>query len=154
MGILSTLLVNLHLLTLEMVQFQLDLMRNSGCKTRSCDVGIASSVVLVRCPSVVDNRFLDRELEASLASWIYIVALVRVMVLNFEVVIVRKVGWICHGWLLLWPLTLLWISGDGHGMDGMGHWVFIILGTMHLSLSCHEALHCDTVDRDSSCRRW
>lgn len=60
MGVHSTLVVDQHLLALELVQLQLDLMRNRRGQALCRDVGVAAAVVLVRGPGLV-HRGLGRE---------------------------------------------------------------------------------------------
>lgn len=62
MGVQSTLVVDHHLLALELVQLQLDLVRNRRGQALRRDVGVAAAVVLVRGPGLV-HRGLGRKLD-------------------------------------------------------------------------------------------
>lgn len=68
MCIHSTLVVNQHLLALELVQLQLDLVGDRRGQALRRDVGVTAAVVLVRGPGLVHRR-QGRELDRAAPSF-------------------------------------------------------------------------------------
>jgi len=96
--------MHFHLLTLELVQLQLDLVRNLRCQPQRRDVRVARPVVLLGRPGWVDQGLQGRELQ--LAWWArWVGRRVRVVVL---LVVVWVVGLaVVRGVLVVLRLTML-----------------------------------------------
>lgn len=65
MGIGATILMNNHLLTLELVQFRLDLLSKCRREDVCRDIWIARSIVLFGSPSGMNHGSLSRKLDLS-----------------------------------------------------------------------------------------
>lgn len=76
MGIDSTLVVDQHFLALELVQLELDLVRDRWGQALRRDVWVAAAVVLIRGPGLVHGQ-LCRELDRASAALAFTDARVR-----------------------------------------------------------------------------